>query len=261
MAQLAFDEDTARKLEASYRTRDVIRRRGLVREGLAAKPGERILDAGCGLGFYLTELAAEVGQEGSVAGLDRSEQMLEYASRKTADAPNVSVVVGEATELPFEDSSFDAALSVQVLEYVDEVDVALAELHRVLRPGGRLVVWDVDWPALAWYSEDRERMRAALDAWDAHLAHPALPRVLGARLRGAGFGDVKASGHAFTTTSLDPQSYAALVMPLMEEFIAAQEAFGPERAASWADDQRELDARGEFFFSAAQYRFCAVRPS
>jgi arsenite methyltransferase len=260
MPQLAFDEETAKKLEAAYRTRDVIRRRRLVREAVAAAPGERILDIGCGLGFYLTELAAEVGPEGSVAGLDRSEPMLAYAEQKAVDVPNVSLAVGEATDLPFDDASFDAAISVQVLEYVAELDTALAELHRVVRPGGRIVLWDVDWTALAWHSEDPARMRDALASWDAHLAHPALPRTLAPSLRRAGFGEVEVSGHAFTTSSLDPESYAALVMPLVEEFVAGHEAFGPERAAAWADEQRDLDARGEFFFSVVQYRFSASRP-
>ena len=259
MAQLAFDEDTARKLEAAYRTRDVIRRRGLVREALAAREGERVLDVGCGLGFYLTEIAEEVGPTGSVAGVDRSEQMLAYAEQKTAGLPNVTLSVGEATALPFGDEDFDAALSVQVLEYVDELDTALAELRRVLRPGGRVVLWDVDWSALAWHSEDPDRMRSALEAWDEHLAHPALPRVLAPRLRAAGFEAVDASGHAFVSTSLDPEAYCSLVFPLVEEFIGAQESFGDELAASWAAEQRDLDERGEFFFSAVQYRFSARR--
>lgn len=259
MAPLAFDDDLARKLEASYRTRDVIRRRGLVREALAVREGERILDVGCGLGFYLTEIAEEVGPTGSVAGVDRSKQMLAYAEQKTAALPNVTVAVGEATALPFGEGDFDAALSVQVLEYVDELDTALAELRRVLRPGGRVVLWDVDWSALAWHSEDPDRMRAALEAWDEHLAHPALPRGLAPRLRAVGFEDVDASAHAFASTSLDPESYCALVFPLMEQFIGGQESFGEELAASWAAEQRELDEQGEFFFCAVQYRFSARR--
>jgi arsenite methyltransferase len=259
MPQLEFDSEVAEKLEAAYRTRDVIRRRALVREGLAAQPGERILDVGCGLGFYLTEVAGEVGPNGAVSGVDRSEQMLAFAKEKIADLPNAAVLLGEATDLPVPDASFDAAISVQVLEYVSELDVALAELRRALRPGGRAVIWDVDWHGLAWHSEDPGRMREALAAWDAHLAHPALPRTLTSSLRMAGFEEPEVTGHAFTTSSLDPESYAALGMPLIKDFIAADEAFGPERAEAWADEQHELDARGDFFFSVVQYRFVATR--
>jgi arsenite methyltransferase len=63
MSRLAFDEDEARQIEALYRI-DAARRRGLVREALGAQPGERILDVGCGPGFYCAELLDEVGTAG-----------------------------------------------------------------------------------------------------------------------------------------------------------------------------------------------------
>src|SRR3954452_5127570 len=69
MSQLVFDESRARQLEALYRTRDVRRRRALVREALAARAGERILDVGCGPGFYTEELLDEVGPDGAVVGV------------------------------------------------------------------------------------------------------------------------------------------------------------------------------------------------
>ena len=56
--------------------------------------------------------------------------------------------------------SFDAALSVQVLEYVDDIAAALGEIHRALRPGGRVVLWDVDWATLSLQTADEARMRA-----------------------------------------------------------------------------------------------------
>jgi arsenite methyltransferase len=259
MAGIVFDEDLAVRLESVYRTRDILRRRGLVREALAASPGERILDVGCGPGFYVAELLGEIGETGAVVGVDVSAPMLAVAARRVEGHPNVAFYEADATALPVEDESFDAAFSVQVIEYVPDADRALAELHRALRPGGRAVVWDVDWTTISWHSSDPSAMEHALRAWDEHLAHPALPRTLAARLRAAGFEDVTAEGHVFATNELVDDAYVGAIFPLIEEFVA--ERGGPEEAKAWADDQRSLDERGEFFFSCTQFCFTARRPA
>jgi arsenite methyltransferase len=76
VGQLEFDESLGEQLEVLYRTRDILRRRRLVHEALAARPGERILDVGCGPGFYVAELLEAVGPQGSVVGVDVSAPML-----------------------------------------------------------------------------------------------------------------------------------------------------------------------------------------
>jgi arsenite methyltransferase len=254
---LTFDEKMASDLELLYRSRDVVRRRRLVRDALGVRPGERILDIGCGPGFYVAELLEEVGSEGTVVGLDRSPQMLAIAARRCQAFDNVSFREAEATKLPVDDGSFDAALCVQVLEYVPDVSAALKEMRRALRTGGRLVLWDIDWTTLSWHSTDPARMERVLRAWDTHLAHAALPRILGPRLRAAGFDRVLVEGHAFATTDLTTQSYGGAIVPLIERFVAGRDEIGETTARAWAAEQRELAARGEFFFSCTQFCFSA----
>lgn len=160
---------------------DAVRRRRLVRTALGASPGERILDVGCGPGFYCAELVSEVGPGGRIVGLDSSPQMLELAACRCEGHDNVEFHEADATMLPVADGQFDAALCVQVIEYVPDFPAALGELHRALRPGGRVVVWDVDWATVSWHSADPARMRRVLVAWDEHLAHPSLPGRLAPR--------------------------------------------------------------------------------
>jgi arsenite methyltransferase len=260
MGQLVFDESTAAQLETLYRKRDVLRRRRLVREALDAQPGERILDLGCGPGFYVAELLDEVGPQGAVVGVDASPQMLAVAARRCEDHANVAFHQGDATAPPVPDASFDAALSVQVLEYVEDVQAALARMHRAVRPGGRVVVWDIDWATVSWHSSDPERMERALRAWDEHLAHPSLPRTLTAHMRAAGFEDVRVEGHAFVANELDPEAYAVATLPVIEDYLAQPARLGRDEAKAWGDEQRELGARGEFFFACVQFCFTAKRP-
>ena len=136
MSRLVFDEKLVAQLEELYATRDVLRRRRLIREALDVKAGERILDVGCGPGFYVAELLDEVGPNGSIVGLDASATMLAVAAKRSEGKPNVAFLEADATALPVGDGEFDAALCVQVLEYVPDATAALRELHRALRPGG-----------------------------------------------------------------------------------------------------------------------------
>ena len=260
VAQLEFDAETSKRIEAAYSSRDVLRRRALVREAIGAKPGQRILDVGCGPGFYVAELAAEVGAGGSVVGVDDSDAMLALAAHRNEDAANVEFLEGDATALPVADGDFDAALSVQVLEYVADLPRALAEIHRALHPGGRVAIWDVDWTTLSMRTSEPARMRRVLDVWDDHLTHVSLPRTLTAQLRAAGFADVSMAGHSFATNELSAETYGGFLVGFVEQFAIDRETLPADEVRAWADEQRALAERGEFYFALIQSLFSATRP-
>jgi arsenite methyltransferase len=254
VSQLEFNEQLAAQMEVVYSRRDLLRRRALVHEALGARPRERVLDAGCGPGFYISEILERVGPEGTVVGVDTSSPMLALAAKRCEGHSNVSFSEGDVTALPVADADFDRALSVQVLEYVDDIPAALAELFRVLRPGGRVLIWDVDWATVSWHSDDPQRMERFLRAWDEHLADPSLPRTLSAHLRGAGFEDVEMQGHAFVTNEVTEETYAGALVPLMADYV------GTDEAQAWADEQRELQDRGKSYFACIQLLFIGTRP-
>jgi ubiquinone/menaquinone biosynthesis C-methylase UbiE len=259
VARLEFDESMANQLEVLYNRRDVVRRRRLVRESVAAQPGEHVLDVGCGPGFYVKELLDQVGVNGSVTGVDVSRAMLAVAAKRVAWHDNVAFHQAEATTLPVPDGAFDAAVSVQVLEYVPDVAGALADIHRVLRPGGRVVIWDVDWATVSWHTADRARMQRMLDAWDHHLVHPSLPMALTRHLHDAGFGDVTADGHAFVTTALDPETYGGSMLGTIYQYAVDQGGIDAADADAWKAEQEQLAADGEFYFACIQVCFAARR--
>src|SRR5262249_10915163 len=152
-----------------------------------------------GPGFYCAELVEEVGPEGSIVGVDASPQMLSLAARRCEGHGNVSLQQADATSLPVASSSFDAAVCVQVLEYVSDVAAGLAGIYRALRPGGRVVVWDFDWATVSWHSLDRPRMKRVLRTWEEHLVDPSLPRTLAPALRAAGFEQIEMQAHSFAS--------------------------------------------------------------
>lgn len=103
----------------------------------ALRPGDSALDVACGTGRLSAELRASVGPSGIVVGLDVSEAMLAVA--RAADA-SIEWVVGDATALPYGDGRFDAVTIAFGLRNLADPDRGLAEMRRVARPGGRLVV-------------------------------------------------------------------------------------------------------------------------
>jgi ubiquinone/menaquinone biosynthesis C-methylase UbiE len=115
-----------------------------VLRALATDACARVLDVGCGTG-RLAERMREAGPVRSVVGVDFSAGMLAQArerlgSGRASPAGPTALVRGDATRLPFADAAFDAAVSTEAFHWFPDQDVALAEIHRVLRPGGRLLL-------------------------------------------------------------------------------------------------------------------------
>jgi SAM-dependent methyltransferase len=107
-------------------------------EMLSIEPGDRVLDVACGPGNFSRDFA-RAASEGLVVGIDASESMLEVAVRDTESA-NVAYLRGDACSLPFGDGSFDAVCCFAALYLIERPLQALAEIVRVLAPGGRVAL-------------------------------------------------------------------------------------------------------------------------
>jgi demethylmenaquinone methyltransferase/2-methoxy-6-polyprenyl-1,4-benzoquinol methylase len=112
-------------------------------------PGDAALDVCCGTGDLTLELARRVGPEGRVVGSDFSERMLDLARRKAegpTDAARPTFEWADALDLPYDDASFDAVTVGFGVRNLAELDRGIAEMTRVLKPGGRLVILEITQP-------------------------------------------------------------------------------------------------------------------
>lgn len=131
-----------------------------------AQPADRVLDLGCGTGDLLALLAGRARP----AGMDVSAQML--ARARTRLGGSAGLVRGSAFQLPFADSAFQGAVSAFVLRNLRGLEAAMAELARVLAPGGRIALLDA--------TEPPSLVRPLFDGWF-RLAAPALGALVGRR--------------------------------------------------------------------------------
>lgn len=257
---LEFDEDASRQVEAIYVTDDVVGQRREVVRLLGLTAGEAVLDIGSGPGLLATDLARAVGPTGRVCGIDVSDSMLALARGRTVPdgiAP-VEYRHGGTDAVPYPDKSFDVVVSTQVLEYVADIPAALAEMSRVLRPGGRLLILDTDWDSIVWHSTDPDRMRRILLTWEQHLADPFLPRTLGRELRRAGFDVAQPRVLPLLNAGYDKATYSGGLIPVIARFVAGRDGWTADDVDAWIEDLRSLGT--DYFFSLNRYVFLAGGP-
>jgi len=119
--------------------------RARLREILEPRPGERLLEVGPGTGYYTLDVAEWVKPDGLLDILDLQPEMLAHTMRRAGERglSNVTPTQSDATAMPYDDGTFDAAFLVTVLGEIPDQDAALRELARALKPGGRLVVGEL----------------------------------------------------------------------------------------------------------------------
>ncbi len=222
-------------------------RRLAVFEALGIQSGQSVLDLGCGAGHLVRDAALATGDTGRVIGLDASEEQISAAREHCASLDMVELLTGDATNLPFEDEKFDCLASIQMYEYIDDVDAALAESARVMKPGGRAAMVSVLWDHWRFHGAEPELNNLIHNTWRLHCPHQMLPLELPVKLKAAGFNGIAQRPIAFINTHMHENAFARWASQLVAAFALAQ-AVEAGKVAAWLQQLETADREGRFGF-------------
>ena len=169
--------------------------------------------------------------------------------------------MADAVNLPFEKAEFDAVFFTQVLEYVADIEGALKEIHRVLRPGGRALNLATNWSSLVWHSNSPKRMERVLKACEKHAPYPDLPASLTGRLKRAGIQPLRQTSIPIINTSYHENSFSYWIARMIRAFVVGCQTITEAEADAWLNEFEDLEQKEEYHFSSTPVMTEAVKIS
>jgi ubiquinone/menaquinone biosynthesis C-methylase UbiE len=224
-------------------------------ELLQVRPGNHVLDVGCGLGDDVRALAALVGPTGRVVGIDVSAAMITEARKRSegTDLP-VEFAVGDAHHLDFPDGSFDACRTERTLHYVAEPARAVAELVRVTRPGGHVVALEPDHETLVISPGEKATTRRIVQAFADNIPNGWIGRQLLGLFLAAGLVEVVPVPDVILNTQLEV--FRQLILDAHLETVKQTGLMPAHQVDAWLADLVEAQEHGRFLVSTTV--FCVV---
>ncbi len=214
---------------------------------LELQPGAAVLDLGCGTGDDARELAALVGANGLVIGVDSSRAMIAEARQRARDSGlELEFIVGDAERIDLASDSFDACRADRVFQHLPDPARALREMVRVANPGAALQVIDRDWGMVAVDSDDRATTRAILDRICDGMRHGWIGRRLPALMRDGGLKDVRTEARVVTAGNYRIAN-AMLDLETIAQRARDEGIVSAAASAAWLKDLKRRHKQGQFF--------------
>ena len=205
----------------------------------------RVLEVGSGTGPICRDLASWPGV-GHVMGVDPSPFLVERARELASGTSNLSFGEGDGRDLPLDSSSFDVVVFHTTLCHLPGPEAALAEAHRVLRPGGWLAIFDGDYATSTVALANGDPLQACVEATLATLVHDRwLVRRIRSLVAAAGFVDAELHSHGYVVTE-DPRYFLATIQ-LGAEALAAAGTIAPATAQALTLEAERRVRAGTFF--------------
>jgi len=244
---MEFGGDTGLWQRKIAESREGVARRLVTIEALALATGQSVLDLGCGGGHLVKEIGLAVGEAGKVIGVDSSPEQLESASILCEGLSQAELVNGSATEISIESNSINSVASIQVLDYVADVDTAIREIRRVLRIGGKVALISVLWDHWRFHGADPLLNERIFEVWRDHCTHQMLPLEMPEKLSAAGFQGVIQKPIGFMNGNMHENAFAYFASKLVAAF-AISKGIPQEDVQLWLRQLTEADKAGRFGF-------------
>jgi ubiquinone/menaquinone biosynthesis C-methylase UbiE len=214
-------------------------------ELLAVKPGQHLLDVGCGLGDVTRLLGERVGPSGRVVGIDLSERLIAEARRRTPQSGPIDFQAGNAERLPWPANTFDGSRADRVLMFMDRPHQAVREMVRVTRPGGRIVLGEFDMETAVVDSPYRLLTRKLLNYWCDTIPNGWIGRQLPGLFQELGLQAVTVVPLVLRLTAY-PQWNDVFQIEVTVQRAQRANVVSAHEAALWLQHLREADGQGRF---------------
>ncbi|MBV8915958.1 MAG: methyltransferase domain-containing protein [Acetobacteraceae bacterium] len=211
-------------------------------EALALQSGHAAVDVGCGLGDDARRLAEIVGPGGRVVGVDLSAELLGEARRRHRGTDGLEFREADARALPFADGSFAGARSERVLQHIEDPEIAVRELARVVAHGGRVVALEPDWRTLAFSGQDEAVGQVVARRAAAQIRNPAAGCLLAGWFAAADLAIERVEALPLLSRSFTTSERLCRLQVALEQLE-------PAAARQWQAERRREQAEGSFMFA------------
>ncbi len=249
----------------AHQTPDDLKMRDWIYSLVDLSHAQAILDAGCGDGFDLRQIGLEVSDTASLVGIDVSTKDITAARTATEHDSRFSFMTCDLEQkLPFAEASFDVVFSTNVLECIPDKQGLLSELHRLLRPGGQVVLSHFDWDTQVINGANKQLIRQLVHTyadWQQpwmRACDPWMGRRLCSVLNASGLFEGKIHTYTLTNTQFSSDTYGyARIMDF--KALARRGMVSAQDVESVLIEMRELADRGEYFYSINMYSYVGTK--
>ena len=260
---IEFDQTYLLQLDAQRQSPNARAKLGRYADMLSPSPGHCVLDLGCGSGFFARLLAEKVKPTGQVTGVDVAEDAVALAIGLSRSFPADLLMFrpADGQALPFEDETFDSVACISVLEFCEDPALVLYEAHRVLRPGGRLLVVNSDEDTRGYNGHDVELGRKMMRAIADRGRDPWLARRLAHLIVATGFHIRQEVVLAEPEREYGPESSGYIHARAWRDHLLASGKVSHQEYKRWLADLEQCAREGAYFYGVTTCAYLVERSS